>query len=55
MRSPSPALLAEVKDRIRDWDGVADRLMVSGPWYGPNPGRIMENYQALVEVFGSKR
>ncbi|MPZ69889.1 MAG: LLM class flavin-dependent oxidoreductase [Actinobacteria bacterium] len=46
---------AEVKDRIGDWDGVADRLMVSGPWYGPSPGRVMENYQALVEVFGSPR
>lgn len=46
---------AEVKDRIRDWGGVADRLMVSGPWYGPNSGRIMENYQALVEVFSSTR
>lgn len=44
---------AEVKDRVADWETVADRLMVSGPWYGPSPGRIMENYQSLVELFGT--
>jgi probable F420-dependent oxidoreductase len=43
----------EVKDRVKQWDGIADRLMVSGPWYGPSPQRMMENYQALVETFGS--
>jgi probable F420-dependent oxidoreductase len=43
----------EVRDRIKAWDGVADRIMVSGPWYGPSAGRMMENYQALVETFGS--
>lgn len=42
----------EVRDRVRAWDGVADRLMVAGPWYGPSAGRMMENYQALVETFG---
>lgn len=45
----------EVRDRVRAWDGVADRLMVAGPWYGPSPGRMMENYQALVETFGAVR
>jgi probable F420-dependent oxidoreductase len=43
----------EVRDRVKAWDGIADRLMVSGPWWGPSPGRMMENYQALVETFGS--
>lgn len=43
----------EVRDRVKDWHGVADRLMVAGPWYGPSPARLMENYQALVETFGS--
>jgi len=43
----------EVKDRVKQWDGIADRLMVSGPWYGPTPQRMMENYQALVETFGT--
>lgn len=42
----------EVKDRVKEWHRVADRLMVAGPWYGPGPQRMMENYQALVETFG---
>ncbi|HEU4480332.1 MAG TPA: TIGR03617 family F420-dependent LLM class oxidoreductase [Actinomycetota bacterium] len=46
---------AEVRDRVKQWDGIADRLMVAGPWYGPSPQRMMENYQALVETFGSSR
>ena len=43
---------AEVRDRLKQWDGIADRLMVAGPWYGPTPQRLFENYQALVETFG---
>ena len=43
---------AEVRDRLKSWEPVADRLLVSGPWYGPRPERMMENYQALVETFG---
>lgn len=43
----------EVRDQVKQWEGVADRLMVAGPWYGPSPQRMMENYQALVETFGT--
>jgi probable F420-dependent oxidoreductase len=42
----------EVKDKVKRWESVADRVMVAGPWYGPSPQRMMENYQALVETFG---
>jgi probable F420-dependent oxidoreductase len=42
----------EVRDAAARWEGVADRLLVAGPWYGPSAGRMMENYQALVETFG---
>jgi probable F420-dependent oxidoreductase len=44
----------EVRDRVKEWEGVADRLMVAGPWYGPTPQRMMENYTALIETFGTK-
>jgi probable F420-dependent oxidoreductase len=44
----------EVRDKVKEWEPVADRLMVAGPWYGPSPGRLMENYQALVDTFGTK-
>jgi probable F420-dependent oxidoreductase len=43
----------EVKERVENWTGVADRLMVTGPWYKVSAGRLMENYQALVETFGA--
>ena len=45
----------EVKQKLARWDGIADRLLVSGPWYGPKPDRIFENYQALVETFGGAK
>jgi alkanesulfonate monooxygenase SsuD/methylene tetrahydromethanopterin reductase-like flavin-dependent oxidoreductase (luciferase family) len=44
----------EIVDSVQRWHAVADRLMVAGPWYGPSPGRLMENYQALVETFGGR-
>jgi probable F420-dependent oxidoreductase len=43
----------EVKQQVEaNWEGVADRVSVGGPWYGPRPERMFENYQALVETFG---
>jgi probable F420-dependent oxidoreductase len=42
----------EIVDKVKLWEGLADRLMVAGPWYGPSPQRMMENYQALVQTFG---
>lgn len=42
----------EVVDRMSQWSGIADRLLVAGPWYGPRAERMFENYQALVETFG---
>ncbi|MBA2724605.1 MAG: LLM class flavin-dependent oxidoreductase [Actinobacteria bacterium] len=44
---------SEVKEKVEQWHSVADRIMVAGPWYGPSPQRMMENYQALVETFGT--
>jgi probable F420-dependent oxidoreductase len=45
---------AEVKERVARWDGVADRLLMAGPWYGPSFERILENGQAILETFGSR-
>lgn len=44
---------AEVKDKVKDWEVLSDRISVGGPWYGQRPERLFENYQALVETFGS--
>ncbi len=38
----------EVLQQMSRWQGVADRLLVSVPWYGARPERMIENYQALV-------
>jgi probable F420-dependent oxidoreductase len=43
----------EVKQRVDRWEGVADRLMLAGPWYSVRPERMLENYQALIETFGA--
>lgn len=42
----------EVRERVKEWEGAADRLLVAGPWYGSSAARMMENYQALIETFG---
>jgi probable F420-dependent oxidoreductase len=43
----------EVRDKVKDWESVSDRLMVAGPWWSVEPGRLMENYQAIVQTFSS--
>ena len=45
---------ADCKAKAERWaaDTGIDRFIVTGPWYGPKPERMMENYQALVETFG---
>ncbi len=44
----------EVREKAFAWakEAGADRLMCAGPWYGPKPERMFENYQAIVETFG---
>jgi probable F420-dependent oxidoreductase len=44
----------EVVDRVREWEGTADRVLLSGPWYGVSPSRVTENHHALVETFGAR-
>ena len=46
----------ECKQKAEQWGSETsiDRLLVAGPWYGPKPERMFENYQALVETFGTK-
>jgi alkanesulfonate monooxygenase SsuD/methylene tetrahydromethanopterin reductase-like flavin-dependent oxidoreductase (luciferase family) len=46
-----------VKEKVRVWgiESGADRLMCAGPWYGPKPERMFENYTALIETFGGVR
>ncbi len=45
----------EVKERVTQWERVADRMVMAGPWYGPSFERMLENGQALLETFGTRR
>lgn len=45
----------ECKQKAEEWGAKVDRFLVAGPWYGPGPERMFENYQALVETFGPNR
>ncbi|CAN5772553.1 LLM class flavin-dependent oxidoreductase [soil metagenome] len=42
----------EVVERVRAWEPVADRVIVSGPWFGVGPARSAANHDALIEAFG---
>ncbi len=43
----------EVRDRIKQWDGLCDRLLLSPPWYGPRFERLIEIGQAILQTFGA--
>jgi alkanesulfonate monooxygenase SsuD/methylene tetrahydromethanopterin reductase-like flavin-dependent oxidoreductase (luciferase family) len=45
----------EVRDRIKRWDGIADRMMLTPPWYGPKMERLFELGTAILETFGNER
>lgn len=44
----------EVKDGLARWDGIADRMMLTPPWYGPKPERLFELGAAILETFGGR-
>ncbi|HJP64818.1 MAG TPA: TIGR03617 family F420-dependent LLM class oxidoreductase [Actinomycetota bacterium] len=41
----------ECRDRLRSFDGAADRVILGGSWVGPGEGRIRENHLAILETF----
>ncbi len=43
----------EVKDRIRQWDGLSDHLLLYSPSIGMKPERVQENLLAIAETFGT--
>jgi probable F420-dependent oxidoreductase len=44
----------EIRDRVKPWESIADRLMTAPPWYGTTFERMLENGQALIEIFGKQ-
>jgi alkanesulfonate monooxygenase SsuD/methylene tetrahydromethanopterin reductase-like flavin-dependent oxidoreductase (luciferase family) len=43
----------EAADRLRAWDGVADRVVLGVPWYGMDAGRQRDAIAAALE-FGAR-
>jgi probable F420-dependent oxidoreductase len=43
----------EAPDRLRAWEGIADRVVLGVPWYGMDPGRQREAISAALE-FGAR-
>jgi len=43
----------EAVDRLAAWSGVADRVVLSVPWYGLTEGRVRESISAALE-FGAR-
>jgi hypothetical protein len=40
----------EVLDRLRAWDGTADRVILGVPWYGMEAGRQRDATSAAMEL-----
>ncbi len=43
----------EVRDRIRQWDGLSEHLLLYSPSVGLTPERARENLVSIIETFGS--
>ena len=41
----------EARDRLRSFEGVADRVILGSAWVGPDPGRLRDSYELLVATF----
>ncbi len=44
----------EAKQRVGQWESLADHMILSGPWYRQRPDRMLENFQALIDTFGRR-
>jgi probable F420-dependent oxidoreductase len=42
----------EVVEKARRFEGLADELLLGGPWWRVEPGRLLENHLAILEAFG---
>jgi probable F420-dependent oxidoreductase len=46
--------LGECRDRLREYEGVADRVILGGAWVGPSEERLAQNHRAIVEAFAPR-
>lgn len=43
----------DVRDQLKQWDGIADHVLFYPPTVGVAPERAIENMTAIIEAFGS--
>jgi probable F420-dependent oxidoreductase len=43
----------QVRERLSDYEGLVDRVILGCAWIGPSPGRIRESFRLLLETFRS--
>jgi probable F420-dependent oxidoreductase len=42
----------EARERLRQWEGLTDHVLLYPPSFGASPERVRENLEAIVETFG---
>jgi alkanesulfonate monooxygenase SsuD/methylene tetrahydromethanopterin reductase-like flavin-dependent oxidoreductase (luciferase family) len=47
--------VGECRDRLREFEGIADRVILGGAWVGPSEDRLAQNHQAIVGAFAPAR
>lgn len=46
---------AECRERLAEFEGLVDRIILGGAWVGPSEERVDENHRAILETFAPKR
>jgi len=44
----------EVREKVESFEGVADRVILGGSWVSASPDRAHENFDVLLETFGTQ-
>jgi hypothetical protein len=42
----------EVVEKAKRFEGLADELLLGGPWWHVGPDRLLANHLAILEAFG---
>jgi alkanesulfonate monooxygenase SsuD/methylene tetrahydromethanopterin reductase-like flavin-dependent oxidoreductase (luciferase family) len=45
----------EVRDRLREWEGLTDHPLLYPPTAGVSSERVRENLAAITDTFGARR
>jgi len=45
----------DCRERLRAYEGIADRVILGGAWVGPSEERLAENHRAIIEAFAPGR